>query len=355
MKIVIPKKQLESVLVKSIPFLEAKDNSMITSNVLISLSDDTMSINATDHQMGLKSTMDVMGIVESGDAIVNGKKLLDIIKVLKDDNVTIETKGNDLHISQSRSKFKLSLFSDGEFPSFPKVDGSIELSIDSMQMVNALREITPSIDLNNPKHEFNGVWIDIKNDGVNFISSDMKRLSIVNIAAQNDKEFAIIVPRKAIVEIQKLVFEDIKMYCNDIYLIIESDRFKFFAKLVNGKFPDYQRIIPTEINHSVKINKLAMMQSIKQVNVVSNEVAIKITSSAITFSAVNDLNDKASTDIEIETGIDKEINMIVNSKILLDFLNVIYDNDFTMNINAENMPFLLESSNLKTVVVPITL
>ena len=354
MKIVIPKKELESVLVKSIPFIEAKDNSMITSNILISLSDDTMSINATDYQMGLKTTLDVLGIVESGDAIVNGKKLLDTIKVLKDDNVTIETKKNDLHISQSRSKFKLSLFGDGEFPSFPKMDNKIDLSIDSQQMINAFREIAPSIDLNNPKHEFNGALIDIKSDGVNFVSSDMKRLSLVNVPGENDNELAIIVPRKAILEIQKLFFENVKIYCNDVYLIIEADKFMFFAKLVNGKFPEYQRIIPSEINHSVNIPKVSMIESIKQVQIVSDEITINISNNTMTFSAVNNFNDKSSTDMEIEYSGD-DIVFAVNSKILLDFLNVIYNNEFTIQINDANLPFILESGDLKTIVMPIQL
>jgi len=354
MKIVINKRELENILVKSIPFLEGKDMSMITSNVLITLSDDSISINATDYQMGLKSTVSVLGIENDGTAIVNGKKLLDIIKVLKDDNVTIETKGNDLHISQSRSKFKLSLFGDGEFPSFPKMDGIMELSIDPMQMINAFREITPSIDLNNPKHEFNGAWIDIKNDGVNFVSSDMKRLSIVNIPGENDNELAIIVPRKAIIEIQKLFIEDVKIYCSDVYLIIKANNFMFFAKLVNGKIPPYLKIIPSDINHTVQIPKLSMIESIKQVQIVSDEVQIKISNNNMMFSAVNDFNDKSSTDMEIEYSGD-DILFIVKSKILLDFLNTIYNNEFTININSGDLPFILESGDLRTVVMPIQL
>jgi len=355
MKIVINKRELENILVKSIPFLEAKDMSMITSNVLIALGDDTMAINATDYQMGLKSTVSVMGIVDNGTAIVNGKKLLDIIKILKNDNVTIEVKGNDLHISQSRSKFKLSLFADGELPSFPKMDNSVELSIDSLQMVNAFREITPSIDLNNPKHEFNGALIDIKSDGINFISTNMRTLSIINIPNKNDSELAIIIPRKAIVEIQKLLFEDVKIYCDDINFIIESDNFIFFTRLINGKFPEYQRTIPSEINHSIKVPKLLMIESIKQVHIVSSDVQIKISNNNMMFSAVNDLNDKASTDMEIEYSCDSEIVLVVNSKYLLDFLNVIYADDFTINVNEGNLPFVLESGSLRTIIMPIVI
>lgn len=355
MKIVINKREIENVLVKSIPFLESKDMSMITSNVLISLSDDTLSINATDYQMGLESTMSVMGIIEDGYAIVNGKKLLDIIKVLKDDNVTIETKKNDLHISQSRSKFKLSLFNDGEFPSFPKMDTTIELPIDSLKMINAFREITPSIDLNNPKHELNAASINIKKDGIDFVSTDSRRLSIVSAESKNDNEMSILIHRKAILEIQKLFYEDVKIYSDGVYFIIKSDNFMFFTKLLSGKFPEYSRIIPKEITHEIKINKLLMIESIKQIHIISNEVQLKISNNCMTFTATNDFNDKSSTDIEIDYECDDEFTIAVNSKYILDFLSVIYNNEFTMGISEPNMPFILKSDDLMTIVMPIVL
>jgi DNA polymerase-3 subunit beta len=269
--------------------------------------------------------------------------------------VTIEAKGNDLHITQSRSKFKLSLFSDGEFPSFPKMDNSIELAIDSMQMINAFREITPSIDLNNPKHELNGASIIIKKDGIDFASTDSRRLSVVNMPCENDNEMTIIMPRKAIIEIQKLFFEDIKIHSDGIFLVIESDNFIFFTKLVSGKFPQYERIIPSEINHVVKINKLMMISAIKQVNILSNDIKLTISNGIMAFSAVDILNNDASTDIEIESNYDGKIDIGVNSKYILDFLGVIYDNEFTLGFNEENLPFVMESGDLKTIVMPIVM
>jgi len=353
MKIVIQKKELENVLVKSIPFLESKDNSMITSNVCISLNDGVMTVNATNYEIGLKSTVECLGIITDGSAIINGKKLLDIIKILKSDNVTLECKNDFLHVTQSRSKFKVSLFNDGDFPQFPQIDNDIEIAIDSDVMINAFREITPSIDSNNPKYEFNGALMDIKTDSIRFVSTDTRRLSIVNIDNNSDKEFSIIIPRVAILEIQKLFYADIKIYCNDVYLIIKSDNFMFFTKLINGKFPDYQRIIPTELSHKITINKLLMIESIKQINVVSSEVQINISGNQMVFSSVADKNNNAVTDIEIDYNCKDNITTVVNSKYILDFLNVIFDNEFTLGISSENMPFLLESGSLKTVVMPI--
>jgi len=355
MKIVIQKKEIENVLVKSIPFLEAKDNSKITSNVMLSLGDGIMTVSSTDYEIGLKSTVHTMGIINDGDAIVNGKKLLEIIKILKNDNVTIETKDDIMHITQSRSKFKITLFGDAIFPSFPNVDTSGVISIDSDVMMNAFREITPSIDTNNPKYEFNGALLDIKNDSIDFVSTDMNRLSIVSIPNKSDSELAIIIPKRAILEIQKLFFEDIKIYCNDVYLIIEADNFLFFTKLINGKFPEYQRIIPSEINHSITISKLLMIESIKQISTVSSEVQIEISNNNMLFRSTGDANNEAVTDVQIEYSTDENITIVVNSKFILDFLSVVYDNEFTMGLNEENLPFVLQSGDLKTIIMPVVL
>lgn len=354
MKIVIQKKQLENVLIKSIPFLEAKDNSAITSNISIVLSDGSMVVNATDYEIGLKTTIETMGIIEDGMSIVNGKKLLDIVKILKNDNVTIETKEDTMFISQGRSKFKVSLFSDSEFPLFPSVDNGNVISIDSNVMINSFREITPSIDTNNPKYEFNGALLDIRSDCIKFVSTDIKRLSIVDVPGSNDSELAIIIPRRAILEIQKLFNDDIKIYFNDVYLVIESSSFVFFTKLVNGRFPDYERIIPKDISHSVTLNKLIVVESIKQINTVSSEVQITISNNKMAFSSVGDKNNEAATDIEINYVCDTEINLVVNSKYILDFLSVVFDSEFNISINEENLPFVLQSGDLKTIVMPIT-
>ena len=355
MKIVIQKRELENVLVKSIPFLESKDMSMITSNVLITLNDGIMTIDATNYELGLSSTIQCMGIINDGSVIVNGKKLLEIIKILKNDNVTIESIKDNLHITQLRSKFKVSLFNGGEFPKFPNVDNDVNISINPSDLIESFRLITPTIDMNNPKYEFNGALVDIKSDGIDFVSTDIKRMSIVSIENKNDNELSIIIPRIAITEIQKLFFEDIKIYCNDTYFIIKAHNFFFFTKLINGKYPDVKRVIPTELIHEITVNKLEMIENIKQINVVSSEVQISISNNKIVFNSLHDTNNDAVTDMDIDFAIDKNIVFAFNSKYVLDFLNVIYDDTFVLGINEADLPFVLQSCELKTIIMPVVL
>ncbi|MFA5427282.1 MAG: DNA polymerase III subunit beta, partial [Sulfurimonas sp.] len=219
MKITIQKSIIENILIHSQPFLEKKDTSQITSHVLIDASNSKLTIKATDYEIGLQIYTDNVNIIEDGTVTSNGKKLLDIIKILKDGNINLEVKNDMLYISQSNSNFKLPTFSYKEFPIFPTYEGKPQISINSHSLIESLKKVTPAIDTNNPKFELNGALIDIKNNNINFASTDTRRLAVVSIENQNNSELSIIIPKKAIIEIQKLFFDNIELYYDETSLI----------------------------------------------------------------------------------------------------------------------------------------
>ncbi|MCK4975261.1 MAG: DNA polymerase III subunit beta, partial [Sulfurimonas sp.] len=181
MKITIQKSIIENILVHAQPFLEKKDTSQITSHVFIDVSNSNLTIKATDYEIGFLVSTDNVHIIGNGSVTSNGKKLLDIIRILKDGDISLEVKNNMLYISQAHSNFKLPTFSYSEFPEFPSYEGKARISIDSHSLIESLKKITPSIDTNNPKFELNGALIDIKPDSINFASTDTRRLAVVNI------------------------------------------------------------------------------------------------------------------------------------------------------------------------------
>jgi len=136
-------------------------------------------------------------------------------------------------------------------------------------------------------------------------------------------------------------------------IIIKAHNFFFFTKLINGKYPDIKRVIPTELVHEITVNKLQMIENIKQINVVSNEIQVSISNNKIMFNSLHDTNNDAVTDMDIDFPIDKDIVFALNSKHVLDFLNVIYDDTFVFGINETNLPFVLQSGELKTIIMPV--
>lgn len=355
MKITIQKSVIENMLIHAQPFLEKKDTSQITSHVLISVTDSIVTIKATDFEIGLEINTKNVKITDEGTVTANGKKLLDIIKILKDGDINLESKNDVLYISQSSSNFKLPTFAYKEFPQFPAFEKKAQILINSHLLIESLRKVTSSIDNNNPKFELNGALIDIKNSGINFVSTDTRRLAVVTIENQNNSELSIIIPKKAIIEIQKLFFDDVELYYDETNLIINSKEYKFFTKLINGKFPEYSRIIPKEISKTLILPKAQMIESIKQITTISSDVKITFAENSIIFESLSDDNIEAKTGINYNTGFSTPFVIAINSKYLLDFLNNINSSEFIIGLNESNLPFILSENNFKTVVMPIVI
>jgi len=355
MKITISKSIIENVIASAQPFLEKKDTSQITSHILLNAQNSKLTIKATDFEMGFEVVLDNINTTENGSVTANGKKLLDIIRILKDGDINLEVEKDMLFIYQSHSKFKLPTFSHNEFPDFPSYEGKSRISINSHLLIDSLKKITPAIDNNNPKFELNGALIDIGQNNINFASTDTRRLAVVNIANQSSNELSIILSKKAIVEIQKLFFDDIELYYDETNLIIRSNQYTFFTKLINGKFPEYSRIIPKEIAHTLLLPKAVMIDSIKQITTISTDVKITFLNDLIIFESLSDDNIEAKTEINFKTGFEEPFTIAINSRYLLDFLNVINSSDFTIGLNEGNLPFILSDENFKTVIMPIVI
>jgi len=355
MIITISKSIIENILIHAGPFLEKKDTSQITSHVYLNATNSTLTVKATDYEIGFLVTTQNVNITKDGSITANGKKLLDIVKILKDGDVNLEVKNDTLHISQAHSNFKLPTFSHNEFPEFPSYEGKARISIDSHTLIESLKKITPAIDTNNPKFELNGALIDIQKDSINFASTDTRRLAVVNVNNQSANELSIIIPKKAIIEIQKLFFNDIELYYDETNLIIHSEQYTFFTKLINGKFPEYSRIIPKETANNLLLPKAIMIDSIKQITTISTDVKITFLNDIITFESLSDDNIEAKTEITHNTNFTEPFSIAINSRYLLDFLNSINNSEFNIGLNEGNLPFILSDENFKTVVMPIVI
>ena len=355
MILTISKSILENILASAGPFLEKKDTSQITSHVYLNASNSNLTIKATDYEIGFLVNTKEVHITQDGSITANGKKFLDIVRILKDGEINLEVKNNTLHIRQAHSNFKLPTFSSNEFPEFPSYEGKARISIESHTLIESLKKITPAIDTNNPKFELNGALIDIKMDSINFASTDTRRLAVVNVINQSQSELSIIIPKKAIIEIQKLFFDNIELYYDETNLIIHSEQYTFFTKLINGKFPEYSRIIPKEIKNTLLLPKANMIDALKQITTISTDVKVTLHNETILFESLSDDNIEAKTEISFTTGFSTPFVIAINSRYLLDFLNSINNSEFTVGLNEGNLPFILSDDNFKTVVMPIVI
>ncbi len=354
MRFIITKQIIENIVSSMQPFLEKKDASSITSHIYFEVNNDKLILKATDYEIGLESQIDELNESVNGKATVNGANLLGILKRLKASEIIIESNDNNLVIKQNKSTFKLPMYEPNEFPSLPKADNLNKIDISMLNLINSIRKITPAIDNNNPKFELNGALVDIKSNRINFVATDTRRLAVSHLQNISNAENQFIIPKKAIIEIQKLFLDDANISYDDTNLIISNDKMKFFTKLINGKFPDYDRIIPKSLKHNFSLPKDMLIESIKLVTSLFSNIKITFSSNSIIFESLDE-DSESKTQIDINLNIENNFYLAVNAKYLLDFLSLTKNENVTIGFNESNLPFYLEDEKFFTIVMPIVL
>ncbi len=354
MKFVITKNIFENVVAHMQPFLEKKDASSITSHIYLEILNNKLILKATDYEIGLESKIENIHDSIDGKATVNGSNLLGIIKRLKNEDILIETLANNLVIKQKKSTFKLPMYDANEYPNLNKLENLKNLSISTMNFINSIKKITPAIDNNNPKFELNGALLDIKSTKINFVATDTRRLAISQLQNISNEETQFIIPKKAIIEIQKLFLDEAKISYDNTNLVISNENTKFFTKLINGRFPDYERIIPTTLKYSFELPKNILIESIKLVTSLFSNIKITFTPKSIIFESLDE-DTESKTQVDIDLNIDKEFYLAVNAKYLLDFLTTSNNDKIEIGFNESNLPFYLHDDKFRTIVMPIVL
>lgn len=359
MKFVINKLLLNNIISNTSSYVDKKDISSITSHILIEAKNSELNIKATDYEMGLKYKIKNVNIQVEGLATANATTMLNILKGLKDEDVIIETMNNFLFIRQNRSKFKLPMYNSLDFPEFPEIGEKKKFNINSNNFARALKKIFPTIDTNHPNYALNGAFIDIKDNYINLVGTDGKRMGLYKLESNNinleENENFINIPKRAITEIQKLFFDETQIYYDESTLIAVSENFEFFAKLINKKFPDYERAIPKDFTHTLTLPREKILEGMKTISMICEKMKISIKPNSIIFESINEDNSEAKTEIELNTEVTNDLNLRVTNKYIFDFLNNIEDSVFKLEYNNEDSAFLISSDGLINVIMPTIL
>lgn len=353
MKFEISKSTLEHMLSSLQPFLEKRDLTDITSHIFFQVTPEMLILKATDKEIGLSINTRELTIDSFGNFTCNGKKILDIVRILKDENITIEATQEEVTIKQKRSNYKLPSFEASHFPDFPSFETLPKVNIDGSKLITAFKKTSPAIAVNNPKQELNGALIDVKSSIINVVATDSKRLGIYKIDQNADKNIAIIIPKKAIIEIQKIFSSSLKLYYDETNLIITQDDYYFYTKVINGKFPDYERIIPRDLKHTFTINTDAMMEALRQASILTPEVRITFETGQIYIENLRSDKEEVKTAFESDITVEGSFSIGVNCRHMIDFLQQCQDTSFIAGFNEPKQPFVLKNEQFSTIVMPI--
>ncbi len=199
----------------------------------------------------------------------------------------------------------------------------------------------------------NGALIDIRRSNTYLVGTDTRRLSIYKVKGGADEKISLIVPRKSTMEILKLFKDEtFDTLCDETDIILKREGILLFSRLINGDYPDYNRVIPKEFKFSLEIPKKEFMEGLKMVGSISQEVKIEMNRGIIKFQSLNPSNMEAKSEIPLDIDIDN-FQIAVNSKYILDFLSQIESDRFEIKLNDEIKPFVLKVKQFLTVIMPI--
>src|SRR6056297_3047916 len=344
MKFTAPREILLKPLQAIIGVVERRQTMPILANMLLVVKNDQLLVTATDLEVELVASADV-DVESEGEITVPGRKLLDICKALPDGvTVSVAVKGDRVQVQAGRSRFNLSSLPAAEFPTVEDIQASQSFSLP--------REAVERLLEKGERY-------------LRAVATDGHRLALCEVAVpdQNLPAQQVIVPRKGVIELQRLLdgSGDLTIDIGSNHIRIQVDGIRFTSKLIDGRFPEYARVIPQDPPNVLTADRGTLRQALQRAALLSNEkyrgIRLDIKDSGVVIQAHNPEQEEAEEEVEVEySGEDIEIGFNVNY--LLDALAAVESESVKLGLTDNNSSCLvtdLDRDDSKFVVMPMRL
>jgi len=350
--------------------LNSSNTLPILDNFLFEIKDKTLTVSASDLESTMTTTLSVEA-KEDGNIAVPAKLVLDTLKTFPDQPLTfsVDEKTMGIEISADSGKYKLSGFNGEEFPKIPVIENpsNVELECDIIQ--RAIEKTIFASGNDDLRPVMSGIFTQLSTDGVTFVATDAHKLVCykrVDVKAADSASF--IMPKKPMNLLKGLLTSskgNIKIEYNESNAKFQFENYQLICRLIDGKYPNYEAVIPSENPNRLTIERSSFAQSIKRVAIFANktthQVKLKITGSELSIFAEdidfsNEANERLTCSYE---GNDMEIGF--NSRFLLEMLNNIDTENVILELSAPNRAGILlpenneEGEDLLMLVMPVML
>jgi len=343
-KTILPILQLISGVV------EKKQTLPVLSHILLDIKENVLTLSGTDLELELEIQLKVEN-AENGNSTVSARKILDIVRALNStETINFSIKPDNKFLIQSgKSRFSLSSLPPDDFPKTKVNDVITEFDIKSKVLSSLLDKTMFSMAMQDVRYYLNGVLLETDGENINVIATDGHRLAIASVKQPIDfkGKNQIIIPRKTVVELTKFLNacdEEIKIGIGKNHIFVKDCSNTMLSKLIDGRYPDYERVIPKDVDKTAILNKENLKNSLMRTAILSNEkyrgIRMKFSSGLVTISANNPEQEEAYDEIEANyAGDDIEIGF--NVSYLLDAINA---------ITSENLRFIFKDANSSCII-----
>jgi len=366
MKFQIEKETLLNPLQQIIGAVEKRQTMPALSNVLIRTSDNSLTLTATDLEIELVSQVALI-VDEPGEITVPARKLLDICKSLPNEAmINFSVNDQKALVKSGRSRFSLATLPATDFPALDSINSVHEFEIPQKTLNDIIDKTAFAMAQQDVRYYLNGLMLEISSNYLRAVATDGHRLAYCEKETTADiadiKQ--VILPRKGVLELVRLLNdtdETAKVTLGSNHLQVEFDQLKLTSKLIDGRFPDYNRVIPTDGDNMITADREQLRQALIRASILSNEkyrgIRLILETNLIKLQAQNPDQEEADVELEIDYKGD-EIEIGFNVNYMLDVLNVTQSSMVQAALRDSNSSFLItypDQQDCKYVIMPMRL
>ena len=338
----------------------------ILGNLLLKVEDNTLSMTATDLEVELISRVTLEGEFEAGSITVPSRKFLDICRGLPDDSViTFVLDGDRVQVRSGRSRFSLATLPANDFPNIEDWQSEVEISLSQAELRGLVEKTQFSMANQDVRYYLNGMLFEIDGTTLRSVATDGHRMAVSQ--TQLGADFAnkqIIVPRKGVLELVKLLDapeQPVVLQIGSSNIRAEVNNYVFTSKLVDGRFPDYRRVMPQTTTKTLEAGCDELRQSFSRAAILSNEkfrgVRVNLADTQMRITANNPEQEEAEEMLDVDFE-GEPIEIGFNVSYVLDVLNTLRCERVRISMSDSNASALIENAaddSAMYVVMPIRL
>ena len=364
MKFTAEREHILAALQAAIGVVERRQTMPILANVLLSAKDNRLAVTATDLEVELVAGADIKS-GSDGAITVPGRKLLDICRSLPDGaKITVSQEGERVQLRAGKSRFTLSSLPAAEFPVIEEMNVQQTLDIPQADLKRLLDKTHFSMAQQDVRYYLNGMLLETDGKMLRSVATDGHRLALCEMGlASKGKGQQIIVPRKGVLELQRLLGSEgtVSLTIGSNHIRVQIGDIRFTSKLIDGRFPEYSRVIPANPPRSVLADRDVLRSALQRTAILSNEkyrgIRLALKGNSMTLQAHNPEQEEAEEEIEVQyDGDDLEVGFNVNY--LLDAIAAIEGSEVEIGLTDANSSCLIHApgnNSSRYVVMPMRL
>jgi len=363
---------LQSQLVPSLQLVsgavEKRQTLPVLANLLIKVENAMLSITATDLEIEMSVELALDNPCQDGDITVPARKLVDICRSLSADSlIEFQLLDTRLKVQSGKNRFSLSTIAAQEFPNIEDARFDESLSISSQSLKELIDKTQFAMAQQDVRYYLNGMLFEFEQNKLLTVATDGHRLALSRLELEGESvsdKVQAIVPRKGVMEATKLLSSSdtqCQLKFNNNHLRIVLDNYIFTSKLVDGRFPDYDKVLPKQAKRALVSNREAIKDAFSRASILCNEkfrgVRLNLSNNKLVIHANNPEQEEAEIELDVDySSEDMEIGF--NVGYLVDALNAIKTEKVQFNLGDSNSSVLIESdenSDSLYVVMPMRL